>query len=290
MKCPAGLGITQPGRFHEAFDEIALAASVFRDDVTWTIEYLFETRPDPEFLKTTLAPLLEEQNLPAMLLNEIIIEEVNEEQDWLELCYRALPAFSVGQFYIYGSHCDGDIPDGQTGLQIDAVQAFGSGTHGTTYGCLELLQGLAADESFTPSSILDMGTGSGILAIGAAYLWDAPVIASDIEEESAAATARHAATNNVSCRVTALHATGFDHPVIAEGAPYDLVIANILPSVLAMLANDILAHATADAYIILSGIPDDQAADVLDLYSAKGCSEITRTSRENWTSLLLRRH
>jgi ribosomal protein L11 methyltransferase len=290
VKCPAGLDISQPGRFHEAFgEEETLAASVFRDGTTWTLEYLFENPPDADYLISVLAPLLANENMPAALLDTLSIEPVAADQDWLELCYTALPAFSVGRFFVYGSHCDGIVPDGQTGLQIDAVQAFGSGSHGTTSGCLHLLQTLAQDTSFTPRHILDMGCGSGILGIAAAHLWNVPVIASDIEEESAAATHRHAATNHVADRVTALHAVGFDHPQINQGAPYDLIIANILPSVLDELAGDILAHGSADGYVMLSGIQDDQVERVLARYLPLGYVESARLSIENWTSLLLRR-
>lgn len=229
------------------------------------------------------------ENIPPDILVDLSIEPVAADQDWLDLCYQALPAFSVGRFFVYGSHCDAAVPDGQIGLQIDAVQAFGSGAHGTTAGCLELLQILADDDVFAPSRILDMGCGSGILGIAAAHLWDAPVIASDIEEESAAATLRHALANHAETKVTALHATGFDHPVITQGAPYDLIVANILPSVLDMLADDILSHSTTDGYVMLSGIQDDQVERVLARYMPAGFTETHRVSRENWTSLMLRR-
>lgn len=286
---PAGLDISQPGRFHDAFgEEEVLAASVFRrDDGGWTAEYLFETRPDAAALNDNLAPIFAEENIPAPTPR---IEEVNAEQDWLEICYRALPAFTVGKFYIYGSHCEGGVPDGQIGLLIDAVQAFGSGSHGTTKGCVELLQGLALDKQFNPRSILDLGTGSGILAIAAAYLWAGfPIIASDIEEESADATRRHAAMNNMEDRVVSLHATGFDHPQIQGGAPYDLIIANILPGVVMDLSDGMMDHATPDAFILLSGIRDEVAPSVCDHFAAKDCGEIARVSHEGWTSLLLRR-
>lgn len=285
---PAGLDITQPGRFHDAFSEDALAASIFRrDDGGWTIEYLFELRPDAAALNDHLAPLFAEENITAPAPR---IEDVDADQDWLQLCYRALPAFSVGKFYIYGSHCEDPVPEGQTGLLIDAVEAFGSGSHGTTMGCIELLQDLAADRAFTPRTILDLGTGSGILAVAAAYLWpDIPVIASDIEPESAAAARRHADSNHVGARIDAVHAEGFDHGAIANGAPYDLIIANILPSVLTALSGGMMTHATPQAYIMLSGIRDDVAQDVHDHFATLDCHEIARVSREGWTSLLLRR-
>lgn len=285
---PAGLDITQPGRFHDAFGEDALAASVFRrDDGGWTVEYLFEMRPDADALNDNLAPIFTDENISAPAPR---IEEIDAEQDWLQLCYRALPAFSVGKFYIYGSHCDDGVPDGQTGLLIDAVEAFGSGSHGTTMGCLELLQDLATDGAFKPRTILDLGTGSGILAVGAAYLWpDVPIVASDIEPESAAAAQRHADTNNVASRINAVHAEGFDHPAIAAAAPYDLIIANILPSVLTALSGGMMDHAAQDAYIMLSGIRDDVAEDVRNHFTALGCGDVAHVSREGWTSLLLRR-
>lgn len=285
---PAGLDIAQPGRFHDAYEETALAASVFRrDDGGWTVEYLFEQRPDAAALNDNLACIFAEEKIAAPVPR---IEEVNADQDWLDICYRALLAFNVGKFYIYGSHCEDPVPDGQTGLLIDAVQAFGSGYHGTTKGCIELLQGLKDDKIFNPRSILDLGTGSGILAIAAAHLWAGfPVIASDIEQESADATRRHAAMNNMENRVVSLHAEGFDHPEISGGAPYDLIIANILPGVVMKLSDGMMDHATPDAFILLSGIRDDVAPSVCDHFAAKDCGEIARVSHEGWTSLLLRR-
>lgn len=267
---------------------MALAASVFKNDQgQWVAEYLFESEPDEAFLHAVMDPIFAAQGIAMPAAHS---EPVEADQDWLALCYRALPAFSVGKFYVYGSHCEGPVPDGQTGLLIDAVQAFGSGSHGTTYGCLQLLQDLADDATFVPRTILDMGTGSGILAVGAAYLWpDIPVVASDIEEESAQATLRHATANNVEDRVINLHADGFAHDVIASHAPYDLVIANILPSVLKVMANDIASHATVDAYVLLSGIRDEQAPGVIDHYAALDIKEKSRISRDGWTSLLLRR-
>lgn len=251
------------------------------------MEYLFDTPPANDDLSAALDPVFDAQGIAPLTP---VIEPVEADQDWLSICYRALPAFSVGKFYVYGSHCEDPVPTGQTGLLIDAVQAFGSGSHGTTYTCLQLLQDLADDKTFTPRTILDMGTGSGILAIGAAYLWaDIPVVASDIEPESAEAAARHAAMNDVSDRIACIHADGFADATVQGGAPYDLIIANILPAVLKPMADDLIAHGTPDAYILLSGIRNEQAQDVLDHYSDRGCSETARLTRDGWTSLLLRR-
>lgn len=252
------------------------------------MEWLFADAPDMAAIEAALVPLLEDQNLPAALAKALRVETV-EDRDWLEVCYQKLAPFSAGDFFIYGSHHDGGIPEGQTGLLIDAVQAFGSGSHGTTYGCIELLQYLRREEQFTPDAVLDLGTGSGILAVTAARLWPAPVKASDIEEESVAAAIRHAGANGVQDRIECILAEGFAHPRLRDGAPYGLVIANILPGVLIDLSGDIAAHTAASGYILLSGIPDDRAGDVLDAYAAKGFKPVTRTSRDKWSSLLLKK-
>lgn len=215
-------------------------------------------------------------------------QEINADDDWLEICYQQHPPFQAGQFWVYGTHVKSPLPQGFVPLCVDAVRAFGSGSHGTTKGCLELLSQLA-QEDIRPADILDVGTGSGILAIGAAKLFfDAKVIASDNDEECVKATQRHAEINEISLN-NMLLSEGFDHAQIRSSGPYDLIIANILPSVLIDFQTDLTAHLATSGYVILSGIKQECEADVLKSYNEKTYVPHGRTCHDGWVSLLLKK-
>lgn len=150
----------------------------------WLLEWFFENPPPAA--NDVLARLLVQADIydidTPLALSQITTEEL-PDVNWLEQVYQKFQPFSVGPFFIYGSHYEDDVPEGQIGLLIDAVTAFGSGEHGTTKGCLQAMLDLKGS-GFCPWNVLDMGTGSGILAIAAYKLWDTPVTAVDIEEES----------------------------------------------------------------------------------------------------------
>ena len=174
------------------------------------------------------------------------------------------------------------------GLQIDAATAFGSGEHGTTAGCLEALAFLEND-GFEFRNILDMGTGSGILAVAAHRLWPkASNLAVDIEEESVIVTRRHAAMNGIDS-IIAVHGDGFATPEVQQKNPFDLVIANILAGPLVAMAGDMTSVTKAGGFILLSGMLEDQAASVQPAYEACKCRLYRRFDLKGWSSLLLQK-
>jgi ribosomal protein L11 methyltransferase len=215
--------------------------------------------------------------------------EMLEERDWLAESYRALPPFSVGPFFIYGSHYSGDAPPDKIPLLIDAATAFGSGEHGTTSRCLLALDHLKS-QNFVPDKILDMGCGSGILAAGAAKLWpEAKTFAADNDPECVRVTIHHLNVNGLS-RVKAFQSEGYAaESLVWQDAPFPLIIANILAGPLIAMAAEQARAVAPGGYLILSGLLATQAQDVLAAYAAQGLEECQRFPCEEWMTLLLQK-
>lgn len=281
---PAGLNEDQASRFAEAFGEDVLSTSMLRKGDPfhgiWALQWLFADRPDERLMGLILSPIALSLDLP---MPAIAIEQL-PDINWLEHSYRQFPPFSVGPFFIHGSHCQDETPAGQINLEIEAATAFGSGEHGTTSGCLILMSDLK-QSGYTPAHVLDMGCGSGILGIGAIQLWDCPVLAIDIDPESVRVTQNHCRANNVEHRMTAKSGDGF---AVVDGL-YDLTIANILPVPLKAMAEDLVSHMAPGGYAILSGLLLDQAQDVLDVYVGLGLRLEMRLDRGEWSALLVRK-
>jgi ribosomal protein L11 methyltransferase len=277
----ADLDEDQVGRFAEAAGNSALSTSLrrLRDPFhgPWQVQWLFDENHDREAATSdiTLAASLDEVALSPLILENL------PDTNWLEQSYQQFPPFNIGPFFVHGSHFDGTPEAGQIPLQIDAATAFGSGEHGTTSGCLLILDQLKTD-GFVPGSILDMGCGSGILAIACRKIWDAPVSAIDIDPESVRVTKNHAAANHV--ELDAHAGAGF----AVVDATYDLTIANILPVPLKEMAPDLMRTLNKGGYTILSGMLLEQAADVLSVYENLGATLHTRLDRGEWTALLLK--
>ncbi|MFA5593072.1 MAG: 50S ribosomal protein L11 methyltransferase [Micavibrio sp.] len=228
-----------------------------------------------------------ESGLDADIIGPPAIEELDENRDWLAESYHALPPFSVGPFFIYGSHYAGPLPDGEIPLMIEAATAFGSGEHGTTSRCLLAIDHVKKS-GFTPKNILDMGCGSGILAIGAAKLWpDIPIEAADNDPECVRVTLRHIEANKAAT-ITAYQSEGYEaQSPVWNNAPFDFIIANILAAPLIDMAQS-QAKALADGgYLILSGMLQEQAARVEAAYAAQGLVLEAGFPGDEWMTLLL---
>lgn len=257
----------------------------------WRAQWLFEDKPD----LTVMAPMIETvrqriaPELPPVSPEGIAIEAMPDDTDWLAQSYRQFEPFHESGFYIYGSHIEDPAPQGDIPLQIDAATAFGSGEHGTTAGCLALLSRLKA-EGFYPRNILDLGTGSGILAIGAWKLWGAPVTATDIDPESVAVTLRHCGMNAVpKGMIDCFQSDGFAARKLQREDYWDMVIANILAGPLKMLSDAMISATGQSGYIMLSGMLEDQAEEVIDVYCSRGCAVKAHLRRGDWASVLLQK-
>ncbi|WP_435640614.1 50S ribosomal protein L11 methyltransferase [Micavibrio aeruginosavorus] len=308
IRLPAGLSDVQASFFaDEAFGGEQISSSLVREipasegdlkATAWTIQWLMAGIADTSALANQLNEAAMMFDLAGINLTPADLDcvTVNPDTNWLEQSYRSFPPFTVGQFYIHGSHSTDPAPDGFRALQIDAATAFGSGEHGTTAGCLLLLEQLKAD-GVQPHRILDMGCGSGILGIAAWMLFDRPVIASDIDAECIRVTDNHGHINHIpvwdeqptTTGMATCAGDGFRLPLVQNHAPYTIVIANILPAPLLAMANDLVAAMEDNGFVILSGILNEQADEVENAYIALNLKPVTRMVRGDWTSLLMRK-
>jgi len=219
------------------------------------------------------------------------VEELPEE-DWVTLSQQGLEPVHAGRFFVHTSSYVDAVPAGATPFLIDASQAFGTGGHATTAGCLAMLDRLA-ERGERPRNIADIGTGTGLLAFAALSLWPrARAIASDIDPASIFVTRENAAINGVALgrsggQLALAVAPGTDHPAIRHRAPYDLVIANILAGPLITLAPDIAAATAPGGHAILAGLIARQMEPVLAAYRAQGFRRIAQGGSTEWPCLLL---
>lgn len=293
------LSLDQVVLFEEGLGDLALSSSFFRSKYSnaltgWVLHWVMAQDISKTDVLARLLIVKSQHKIDdvEIELRDISIEQI-EKVNWLEQCYQQFPPFNIGPFYIYGSHYDGEIDAGQMGLQIDAAIAFGSGEHGTTAGCLKALS-MLKDQGFVPSIVLDLGTGSGILAIGASKLWadnkDLEIIASDIEEDSVKMTKHHAQINDVPDGIIhAVLSDGFSHSAIKKNKPYDMIIANILAGPLIEMSYDLCAHMKPNGVIVLSGLLTTQKTEVLSAYNAEEFDLVFENDIEEWSTLVLKR-
>lgn len=209
------------------------------------------------------------------------------EEDWVAKSLEGLQPITAGRFVVHGSHDAEKIPAGKIPLLIEAGQAFGTGHHGTTEGCLTALSIIANDER--PTRILDLGTGTGILAIGAAKLWRTPIWATDIDRDSVAVAKENAALNGAAPHIRCLTAAGLNHPDIRRAGPFDLIVANILAGPLRRLAPEIAGALAPGGLLVLSGILQDQANRVDATYRALHIHSHLRMAFGEWVTLVGRK-
>jgi ribosomal protein L11 methyltransferase len=268
---------------HELFDTVVY----HQDDeevVNYTIELIFEDKPDKDGVYDTLASLDQD----AMREVALTLEKL-PEHDWLQHVYDQLQPIDAGTFFVYGSHYTDAIPANKIPLLIEAATGFGTGEHPTTKGCLILCDQLHKD-GHAFRNIFDLGCGSGILAIGAAKLWDdARILGVDIDEQSIDVAQHHKDTNGVGEAVLFYTGDGLDDPLVGERAPFDLLFANILAQPLIDFADGIVAATQTDGYIILSGFLDEQAERVLAPYLAQSCTLIATQQIDQWQAVLLKK-
>jgi len=282
----AGLSDDQTGLFSALFEDNALSYSCKKDKGAWDFLWTFTDKPDEDFIRAQFDWAAAEL---AISIDGYVIEEL-EDRDWLAESYRALPPFTVGSFFIYGSHYEGAAPQGQIPLLIEAATAFGSGEHGTTSRCMLAIEHVK-QSGFKPRSILDMGCGSGILAACAAKLWpDLPVFAADNDPECVIVTKRHMASNKIG-NVHAYQSEGYDaRSPVWKDAPYDFIIANILAGPLIEMAAEQSKALASGGYLILSGTLKEQAERVLGAYTPHGLSLTAEFPGDEWMTLLLRKN
>ncbi|WP_375681963.1 50S ribosomal protein L11 methyltransferase [Bartonella sp. CE47NXGY] len=212
--------------------------------------------------------------------------EVLPNIDWVQKSLEGLKPVQAGPFFLHGSHNRNAIPANVLPIEIEANQAFGTGHHGTTAGCLEMIAKVMKHEN--PQNALDLGTGSGVLAIGIAMLKPITVLASDIDPIAIQVAQHNIEFNGVNEYVTAITATGFAHDSIASRAPFDLIVANILANPLIELVQEVVTALQKGGSLILSGILEEQHAHVLETYIKQGLKHIETYHRQGWVTIHLK--
>ena len=237
------------------------------------VEALYVEMPDSELL-TRLAG----KPVHVALLPDV---------DWIRLSQEGLPPVRAGRFFVYGAHDAGTVPHGVIPVKIEAGLAFGTGHHETTALCLHALSDISKRRRF--ANVLDLGCGTGLLAIGAAKLWRKAVLASDIDPVAVEVTKENARANGEAPLVRALTADGLDHPALAGQAPYDLIIANILAGPLTKLAPAIARALAPGGMLVLSGLLQWQENLVLSFYRPHGLQFRDARREGVWSALTLER-
>jgi ribosomal protein L11 methyltransferase len=258
----------------------AVAVSMSETDEArdlWAVQALYDAEPSVEDVGQALAF--------AEIEGITITVERLPDTDWVRESLAGLAPVVAGRLFVHGSHDRDARPATAISLEIDAGLAFGTGHHHTTRGCLLALQEVL--KSSRPANILDVGCGSGVLAIAAARLTRAPAIASDIDPEAVAVARANAELNGVAPLVRCLVAPGLGHMDIRKAEPYDLVFANILAMPLVQLAPDLSRSVAPGGRLILAGLTSDQARMVLAAYHARGMKCVHRMDIEGWAILTM---
>ena len=214
-----------------------------------------------------------------------IIEERLPERDWLAENRRDFPPQRIGRFFIHGSHWRGPVPPSTIAIEIDAATAFGTGEHPSTRGCLLALEELARRRRFRRP--LDVGTGSGILALAAAKRFHRRLTASDIDPEAVRVAWHHARRNGLAARVNFAQAPGYRSRAL-RGRKYDLILANILARPLALMARDLTRALAPGGVAVLAGLLRRQEPLVLAAHRAQGLALARRLVIDGWSTLVLR--
>ena len=278
------------GAIEAVFEDVALAISSFAIEVGDPADE--KIAPESDWKTTVLLRGEDESQIAARtaLIEDLTGEAITapdvsrvEDQDWVSQVQASFRPIRAGRFYVYGSHITDPIPQGMLPILIDAGAAFGTGEHDTTAGCLEALSLLAKSHRF--KRVLDMGAGSGILGMGAAMLWRAPVLASDIDPVAAKVAAANVARNRLKRWVRCVHGNGYDAPAVR--GKYDLIIANILARPLVLMAKDLKAHLAPGGTVVLSGLLVRQERMVLAAHAAQGLRLKHRIRRGYWSTLVL---
>ena len=248
---------------------VLIAEEPFTDNAT--VEALYAQMPDGDLLSRLAGRDVHVALLP--------------DTDWIKLSQEGLPPVRAGRFFVYGAHDAGTVPAGVIAIRIEAGMAFGTGHHETTSLCLAAMSDLAKARRFV--NVLDLGCGTGLLAIGAAKLWKYPVLASDIDPVAVEVTLENARSNGVAPLIRGVVADGLTNPLLAAGAPYDLIIANILAGPLTRLAPQIMAGLAPGGMLVLSGLLRNQEKMLLSFYHRLRFLTVRRDGP--WSALVLER-
>lgn len=270
--------------FLEAFDTEDNAVSCFEDDENkcWKLAFHTPQQPNPEQIAHKINRLSDTLEIP---VPPYAIERV-EPANWVAESQKNFLSTTAGDFFIYATWHNEQKPEGKHFIQIDPEQAFGTGGHETTSGCLIALSRLAADGNKF-KNMLDLGCGSGILAIAMARLWkEGRILAVDIDPVSVSTSINNAALNQVP-HIQVEQSNGYECPSVQSSAPYDLIAANILAKPLIRFAPTIRQSMVPGGYLILSGLLDTQEQEVAETYIQQGLHVVDTVPIGQWRTLVM---
>ena len=246
------------------------------------IEIYFDYKPDINILNTKISKTAYSFGIKSPPLKLEKIEDI----DWVAASQKILKPIQAGMFYLYGQHDITSIPTNKISIQMEAAQAFGTGSHETTKGCLLAISGLKT--KLNPKNALDLGCGSGVLAIAMAKIWNCNVVASDIDPIATDASKENIILNGNS-DILVITSDGFNNSTIGETGPYDLIVANILSGPLILLAPSIVNHLEKDGFLILSGLLREQQDAVIETYISLGMVIDKKYPILEWQTLVLKK-
>jgi ribosomal protein L11 methyltransferase len=262
------------------FEGEAAVTAFERPDGRWDVTVHFVEAPDRTLLRELVVNAAGEEVARTLVLDTV------EARDWVKASLADLAPVPAGRFVVHGAHDRARVPANKLGVEIEAALAFGTGHHGTTRGCLLLLD--HALKSGQPRRVLDLGTGTGVLALAAAKAMHRAILASDFDAPSVKVARENVRLNGAGNLVQVIRATGFAAPEFTKRGPFDLVLANILANPLRQLAGPMSQHLAPSARVILSGLLNHQAPAVFAAYRARGLVPLRHLKVEGWSSLLLR--
>lgn len=263
-----------------AFEEDGLPLSIFEVDEDADLhEVALYADGEVDAIEKRVAAALAGQSLK-------ISREIVPDIDWVTKSLEGLKPVRAGRFLVHGSHDRDARRTGDLAIEIEAGLAFGTGHHGTTAGCLEMIEAVCTREK--PRNALDLGTGSAVLAIAIARLRHIPVLATDIDPVATKVAAENVRLNQASAYVAAATAVGFHHPVFAAAGPFDLIVANILARPLMKLAPAMARSIVPGGSLILSGILASQRRAVIAAYAGQRFRHVKTLWREGWVTIHLK--
>jgi ribosomal protein L11 methyltransferase len=255
------------------------AAADAGDAGTWTVEIYFARAPDEDAVRALISRLAGEEVGARLAFTTIA------RRDWVATSLEGLAPVAAGRFVVHGSHHRSGVAPNRIGIEIEAALAFGTGHHGTTRGCLLALDRLIKARRIR--SVLDIGTGTGVLAIAAARGHRCRALAGDIDPVSVRVARDNARLNHVAMHAAIIRANGLGDRRLRVGAPFDLVFANILLGELKRLARSIRVCARPGTHVVLSGLLPNQAGAALAAYRTQGFALERRILLDGWATLVL---
>ena len=260
---------------------IAVCAAFETPTGGWQVEVHFVAPLDVPALRTMIAAAAGKKYADALVYSTVA------QRDWVAVSLAGLAPVRAGRFIVHGAHDRARIPVNCIGIEIEAALAFGTGHHGTTRGCLLAIDDLVKRKK--PWRILDLGTGSGVLAIAAAKVIRTRVLATDIDMRAVHVARANTRLNHVASLVETAHATGLNTPRVAARAPFDLVLANILLAPLQRLAAPLSRRLAPGGRVVLSGLLLAHANAALAAYRAQGLALERRVRLDGWVTLVMKR-